>query len=78
MVGFDFLLWAFICHVCAFITVETGSFGLPAIHFSLAGLLVLGIGFLLCWGFSFVFGFDCGGFSIGRGILWFVWFVAGA
>jgi len=64
--------------VSTFATVETGSFGLPTVYFSLAGLLILGIGLLLCWGFSFEFRFDSGGFSIGRGILWFVWLAAGA
>jgi len=78
MLDFDFLLWAFICHVSAFATVETGSFSLPAVPFSLAGFLILGLGLLLCWGFSFVFRFDSGGFSIGSDILWFVWLAAGA
>jgi len=72
MIGLYFLLWAFICHVSAFATVETGSFGLPAVHLSLAGLLILGVCLLLYWGFSFVFRFDSGRFSIGRGIIWFM------
>ena len=69
MVHFDLLLWAFICHVSTCATVETGSFALSAVHLSLAGLLILGIYLLLCWGFSFVFRFNSGGFWIGRGIL---------
>jgi len=78
MVGFYSFLWAFICHVSTFATVETGYFSLSSVYLSLAGLLILSIGFLLCWGYSFVFGFDSGGFSIGRSILWFVWLVTGA
>jgi len=53
MVGLNFFLWAFICHVSAFATVETGSVCLAAVHLSLTWLVGLGIGSLLGRGLSF-------------------------
>jgi len=53
MVRLNFFLWAFICHVSAFATVETGSFCLAAVHFNLTWLVGLGIGPLPSRGLSF-------------------------
>jgi len=53
MVGLNFFLWAFICHMSAFATVETGSFCLAAVHLGLTWLVGLGIGPLLSRGLSF-------------------------
>jgi len=79
MVGLNFLLWTFICHVSTFATVETGSFCLAAIHFSLTGFVGLGIGPLLRWGLSFAFisGHQCASrLAVGILFLWCKGFAA--
>ena len=79
MVGFYFFLWAFICHVFAFATVETGSFCLAAIHFSLTGLVGLRIGSLLGRGLSFACAPGCcchRGLAVGILFLWCMGFAA--
>ena len=53
MVGLNFFPQALICHVAAFATVETGSFCLAAIHFSLTRLVGLGVGPFLSRGLFF-------------------------
>jgi len=52
MVGLNLLLWAFICHVSAFATVDTGSFCFEAMHFGLTRHVGLGLGTLLGRGLS--------------------------
>jgi len=53
MVCVNFFLWAFICNVSVFTTVETGSFCFAAVYIRVTWLVGLGIGPLLGWGLSF-------------------------
>ena len=57
MVCLDFFLSTFICHMSLFSAVETGSFCLASIHFSLSRFLVLLGGLSLGWCFAFSFSF---------------------
>ena len=52
MFGLNSLLWAFICHVTAFATVDTGSFCFAVMHFGLTGHVGLGLDTLLGRGLS--------------------------
>ena len=79
MVFLNFFLWVFISNMFFFSTVETGSFCLVSVHFSLAGLLVLWG--CLSFGWCFAFPFPLRWCPIGNVILalflWCLCLVAG-
>ena len=78
MVGLYFLLWALIRYVSAFSRVEAGTFCLAPIHFSLAGLLGLGVGLLFHWCLTLACALRRRGLSICVLLFWLVGFAAGA
>ena len=78
MVGLDFFLWAFSCHVSAFSTVKTCSFSFAAVHFSLAGFLSLSAGRLLHRCLAFACALRRRGLSIGVLLFWLLGLTAGA